>query len=155
MDNGKIPFYRRADRLKFREITMGHVVIMGRKTWDSIPLGRRPLVGRDNFVLTTTLDEVEGARIADSIESLQSQLKQEQFAAKKWFVIGGAQLYDAFYERGFVGEIHLSQINGSFNCDVRVFFLQSSDWLRSFQVKQEHILCPSCVIYRYFEKRNE
>jgi len=79
-----------ADQKHFREATMGCPVIMGRKTWDSLPARFRPLPGRRNVVLSrdTTL-KLQGAETTTSLDQALSLVQD----APRVFVIGGAQLY--------------------------------------------------------------
>lgn len=79
-----------ADLKRFKTLTMGHPVIMGRKTWDSLP--KKPLPGRRNIVLTRRSDyEAEGAEIVNSIEEALNITKGESP-----FIIGGAEIYNSF-----------------------------------------------------------
>lgn len=78
------------DHKHFRRITMGCPVIMGRKTWDSLPARFRPLPGRRNIVLTRDRTwRAEGAQSAASITDALALLE----GTAKAFVIGGAEVY--------------------------------------------------------------
>ena len=78
---------------RFKRITLGHPVIMGRKTWESIPEKFRPLPGRTNVVVTRdTSYEAVGAEVAHSLEEALTQAKS-QSGSEEIFIIGGAQLY--------------------------------------------------------------
>jgi len=88
--NGTLPWHLPEDLAHFKRTTLGCPVIMGRKTWDSLPPKFRPLPGRANIVVTRQPDwsETGAQRASDLREALQLC---EQ-AADVW-VIGGAQLY--------------------------------------------------------------
>ena len=88
--NGTLPWHLPEDLAHFKRTTLGCPVIMGRKTWDSLPPKFRPLPGRANIVVTRQPDwsETGAQRSSDLREALQLC---EQ-AADVW-VIGGAQLY--------------------------------------------------------------
>jgi dihydrofolate reductase len=74
----------------FRHTTRGHPVIMGRKTWDSLPPRFRPLPGRRNIVVTRNARfDAPGAEVAASLQAALALLAD----APRVFVIGGAQLY--------------------------------------------------------------
>jgi dihydrofolate reductase len=74
----------------FKETTLGHPVIMGRRTWESLPARFRPLPGRRNIVVThNTRFDASGAEVATSLDAALALLA----AAPSAFVIGGAQLY--------------------------------------------------------------
>ena len=78
------------DLKHFRRVTMGCPVIMGRKTWDSLPARFRPLPGRRNIVISRdTAWQAEGAEAATSIEAALALLA----GAARAFVIGGAEVY--------------------------------------------------------------
>ena len=77
---------------RFRELTTGHAVVMGRRTWDSLPDRFRPLPGRRNVVVTHNRAwQAEGAERAGSLEEALRALPSEAHV----FVIGGAEIYTA------------------------------------------------------------
>ena len=77
---------------RFRELTTGHAVVMGRKTWDSLPDRFRPLPDRRNVVATRNSKwAAEGAERAPSLEVALTMLTDEE----RVFVIGGAEIYAA------------------------------------------------------------
>ncbi|MEW6708019.1 MAG: dihydrofolate reductase [Pseudomonadota bacterium] len=78
------------DQQRFRRETMGHPVVMGRKTWDSLPPKFRPLPGRRNIVVTRNAAwQAEGAEAAASLEAALAMAQ----GADKVCVIGGGELY--------------------------------------------------------------
>ena len=88
--NNAMPWHLPEDLAHFKKLTLGCPVIMGRKTWDSIPAKFRPLPGRTNIVVTRQTDwQAEGANTAGS---LQAALAQCHAASDVW-IIGGAQIY--------------------------------------------------------------
>lgn len=86
--DGGIPWRLPEDQARFKELTMGHTVVMGRLTWESLPAKVRPLPGRRNVVLTRRADYA--AEGADVIADLDDALTDES----TW-VIGGAEVYAA------------------------------------------------------------
>lgn len=81
------------DLKHFKVLTSGHPVIMGRKTWESIPEKFRPLPGRANIVVTRQGEYVApGAQTTSSIEEALEQARTAD-GADELFVIGGAELY--------------------------------------------------------------
>ena len=89
---GALPWHLPEDLAHFRAATRGHAVIMGRKTWDSLPARFRPLPGRRNLVVTrNTTWRAEGADAAFSLDEALARVTGD----KRVFVIGGAELYAA------------------------------------------------------------
>lgn len=87
---GDIPWNVPEDLLRFKEVTMGHPVIMGRRTWESLPARVRPLPGRRNVVLSRDTGFVaDGAQV---VGSLEAALAQAEGDPRTW-VIGGEQIY--------------------------------------------------------------
>ena len=91
---GKLPWHYSADMKFFRETTSGHAVVMGRKTWLTIG---KPLKNRLNIVLSrdTDIEPQESLIVFSDIESVLSFNKS---LSTDLFVIGGAQIYEAFQE---------------------------------------------------------
>jgi|TARA_Y200000002_G_C22679647_1_gene663478 dihydrofolate reductase len=83
--NGDLPWRLSGDLKWFRKITMGHTLIMGRKTWDSLP-GALP--GRENWVLSRSMKPTEGIRVFNNFDRVL-----ENASGKTLFVIGGGELY--------------------------------------------------------------
>jgi dihydrofolate reductase len=89
-DNG-IPWRLPEDQARFKDVTMGHAVVMGRLTWESLPAKVRPLPGRRNVVVTRQSDFVaDGATV---VGNLQDALDPRYVADDETWVIGGAQIY--------------------------------------------------------------
>ena len=83
-------FNESADQRHFRQTTLGCPVIMGRKTWDSLPARFRPLPGRRNVVVSRSAGlHAEGAEVAPDLDTALARVAD----APRAFVIGGAQLY--------------------------------------------------------------
>ena len=87
---GAIPWRLPEDLARFKNLTLGHTVVMGRRTWESLPAKFRPLPGRRNVVLSRQTDfMVDGAEVVRSQEAAFATFETE---AETW-VIGGAQIY--------------------------------------------------------------
>jgi dihydrofolate reductase len=92
--NGKMPWHLPEDLAHFKRMTLGYPVIMGRKTWDSLPPRFRPLPDRMNIVISRQVDFLAGqVGIALQVaSSLQAALDMASQHTNVW-VIGGAQIY--------------------------------------------------------------
>ncbi|CAM4269977.1 Dihydrofolate reductase [Mycobacterium basiliense] len=83
---GDIPWRLPEDLAHFKRVTMGHTVVMGRRTWESLPAEVRPLPGRRNVVLSRQPDFVaDGAEVVESLDAVLTE-------SETW-VIGGGQIY--------------------------------------------------------------
>jgi dihydrofolate reductase len=92
---GKLPWHYSADMKFFRETTTGHAVVMGRKTW--LTLGK-PLKNRLNIVLSRDLS-IEPRESLLVLSDVDSVLSLNDSLTTDLFVIGGAQIYEAFLPR--------------------------------------------------------
>ena len=107
---GALLWHERADQQHFRAVTMGCPVIMGRKTWDSLPARFRPLPGRRNIVLTRDAAwRADGAEVAASLEAALAMCAD----AAKVFVIGGGELYASALP--LADELVLTEIDTTFD----------------------------------------
>lgn len=103
-----LPWHIPEDMAHFRKQTAGAPVIMGRKTWDSLPPKFRPLPGRVNIVVTRQREwSADGAVAASSLE--EAVRRSDETGAPDVWVMGGAEIYAqsmSFATRAVVTEIH-------------------------------------------------
>ena len=85
--HGTLPWHIPEDLARFKQLTWGHTVLMGRKTYASLPHGALP--GRRNIVLSRTITELPGCEIYRSLEEGLSHVSNEE----EVFVMGGASVY--------------------------------------------------------------
>ena len=91
-NHGVMPWHLPEDLAHFKQLTVGNPVVMGRKTWDSLPPRFRPLTGRQNIVITRQPDwRADGAEVAHSFP--QALQLAESSAPERVWVIGGAQVF--------------------------------------------------------------
>jgi dihydrofolate reductase len=110
--DGSIPWRLPEDMRHFRDLTMGHPVVMGRRTWESLPDRFRPLPGRDNVVVTRNPDwAAQGADRAASVEDALRLLDSEP----KVFVIGGGEIYVSALP--LADELQLTEIDAEIEGD--------------------------------------
>lgn len=128
--DGTLPWRLPDDMSYFKATTMGHHVIMGRKTWESL---RRPLPGRTNVVLSRNPDyRAEGAQVVPDLE--QALRLAEQVGDEEPFVIGGETVYAAALP--YAERIHLTRVDAEVEGDARFPELQPEDWTQID--RQEH-----------------
>lgn len=110
----------------FKEKTIGHHVIMGRKNFESIPHKYRPLPDRTNIVITKQNNyKAEGCVIVDSIEAALEVAKNN--GEHEPFIIGGGEIYKLALEAEIIDKIYLTKIHHSFEGDT--FFPElHSNW---------------------------
>lgn len=127
---GKIPWAGALprDMEHFRAITMGHALIMGRTTWDSIPERFRPLPGRINIVMSRDTDfAAKGALIARDIDEALALTE-----GKDVMVIGGAQIYALFLP--IATHLELTIVGGKFAGDAYFPPFEGADWQTTEEV---------------------
>ena len=129
-DNGVIgrgnglPWHLPDDLKRFKALTMGHAMLMGRKTWDSIG---RALPGRRSLVLTRNADW--GAPGAERVATLQEAV--ERAGEATLFVIGGAELFSIAWP--VIGRLELTEVHAAPEGDVRLAGFHRADWRETFR----------------------
>lgn len=120
------------DMKRFRDLTAGHPIIMGRKTYESIG---RPLPKRTNIVISSVMTETEGLKIVWNISDAMS-CALENPGADEVFVIGGEKIYEDFLP--FANKMYLTLVEG--NKDAEAYFPRwvPSQWEVSFERNEEH-----------------
>jgi len=148
-----LPWRLRTDLRRFRTLTLGKPVIMGRKTWESLP--RPPLPGRTKLVLSRDPRfEAEGAVVCQGF-SEAVQIAREQAAedgAEELCVIGGAALFALALPRA--ARIYLTEVEAEPEGDVRMPALDEAGWTET--VRQSHPAGPQDdypTVFRILERR--
>jgi dihydrofolate reductase len=109
--NGALPWpHNSADLKWFKQHTNNSTIVMGRKTWESLPV--KPLPNRENIVVTSGL--IKGPDVVVDMRSFYKILPQIKFQKDVW-IIGGAQLVEHCLD--VIDEFYLSRIEGVYNCD--------------------------------------
>jgi dihydrofolate reductase len=125
---GELLCHMPADMRHFKETTMGHSIVMGRKTFESFP--RRPLPGRQNIVITRNANwQYEGVTVVHSLEEAIAAAQTDTV-----FIIGGAQVYEQALP--LVDALHLTMIHARW-ASADAFFpaIDMKEWL---EVSREH-----------------
>lgn len=117
-----LPWRLPADLKYFKEVTMGHKIVMGRKTYESIG---RPLPGRENIVLSTNPEyEAEGCTVFHSMEDFlhfANEHKDEEL-----FVIGGAVIFSRLFEKA--DRLYITEIDEEFDGDTYFPLFNKNEW---------------------------
>ena len=118
--DGGLPWHLPADLKRFKALTMGKPIVMGRKTWDSIG---RPLPGRRSLVVSRQPGfTAPGAEVFGSLEAALAAAT----SAPETCVIGGAEIYAQALPRA--GIVHLTRVHTSAGADTFFPALDASDW---------------------------
>jgi dihydrofolate reductase len=118
---GGLPWHISSDLKRFKEITMGKPVVMGRKTWESLP--RRPLPGRRNIVITRSKDFVaDGAEVAATPEEALRLSGDVPEVA----VIGGGEIYRLFWP--LVDRLYLTEVDLEVSGDTYFPAVLPAEW---------------------------
>lgn len=134
-----LPWHLPADLKYFKQVTMGHHILMGRKTWESIG---KALPGRTSVVITRDQGyKAEGAVVTHSLaEAIQTAVENGDNEA---FVIGGAEIIKQAIQQGLADHIHLTEIQADVAGDI---FLDAPDDELWKEISREH--------YKADEKNN-
>jgi len=119
--NGSLPWHLPADLNNFKRVTLNKSVVMGRKTWESLPI--RPLPNRHNIILTRRVGfrVNDGTVVHDLNEAFDHALGNDEI-----MVIGGEKIYNLALPSA--DRIYLTEICGKFEGDVKFPDLDSAEW---------------------------
>ena len=126
--NGDLPWRLSGDLQWFKKITMGHTILMGRKTWDSLP---KALPGRENWVLSRRNLRSEGMRLFSSLKDVAEHLPDRQTL----FVIGGGEVYRQALP--LCHELYITQVHQKVP-DGDAFFPEYRDQFEAVEVLDEN-----------------
>jgi dihydrofolate reductase len=117
-----LPWHLPADLKHFRQLTTGHAIVMGKRTFESLPKG--PLPNRKNIVLTSVMSEGvnEGYFEADSLEDAVYLCEHEE----KVFIIGGATVYKQSIDK--VNTMYITWIHNDFSADTYFPKIDFNEW---------------------------
>lgn len=116
-----------ADMRFFKTTTTGHIVVLGRKNYESIPERFRPLPERENAVLTrNTAYEAPGCKVFYSLEACLKHYEQE--TERTVFIIGGGEIYKQALDAGVVDELYITHVDNVYDADTFFPKLALTDW---------------------------
>ena len=122
--NNSLPWHLPADLKWFKKNTLGKLIIMGRKTFESIG---KPLPGRTNIVLSRDKNFLaEGCRVVHSVDEVVEMAREGEGEGEEMMVIGGEQLFRLFISRA--SRLYLTRIDAEFEGDSYFPALEASEW---------------------------
>jgi dihydrofolate reductase len=125
---GGLPWHLPEDLAHFKRTTMGHPIVMGRKTWESIG---RPLPGRRSIVVTRNRNYIAtGAEVVTSLDEALARCKDTE----EIFVIGGAEVYAAALPRA--DRLLLTEIDADFEGDTFLPAPSAAEWREASRVRR-------------------
>lgn len=134
--NNDLMWHLPADMKFFKETTTGHIVVTGRKNYDSIPERFRPLPNRENAVLTRNADyEAPGAVVFSSLEDCLKHYASEQ--ERTVFIIGGGQIYKEAMALDVLDEMYITHVNHTYGADTFFPMFDESKWKMESVFEQE------------------
>lgn len=135
--DNKLPWYLPEDLARFKELTLGKAVIMGRKTYESIG---KALPGRRNIVVTSRADISEGDRNIVAVSSLDEAISHaHKLCCPEAFLIGGERIYKEAIDRDLVDMMYVTLVHNG-NTDGDAFFpeIDYTKWMRSSSPIREY-----------------
>ena len=119
--DGDLPWHLGRDLKRFKSLTMGHSIVMGRKTYESIG---RPLPGRTNVVITSDREyKTEGVVVAHSLDHALELVSTDEEA----FIVGGATVYRQSLP--FIRRLYVTLVHADIDGDVRFPHLDWQEWI--------------------------
>jgi len=134
----------------FKSTTENHVVIMGRKNYDSIPEKYRPLSSRENVIITRNPDfKAMDCLTFLSLEDALKHFEREQ--NREIFIIGGGEIYKLAMSMDCVDKMYITHVNGSFDADTFFPEFDKNDWetelLMVQDIDENHLFAFETVLY--------
>lgn len=123
--DGDLPWRLPGDLAYFKRVTMGKPLVMGRKTWESLP--RKPLPGRPNIIVTRAAGYVaEGAEVFDTVEGALARAKELAVDVGEVCVVGGAEIYRQTLPHA--DRLYLTEIEAAPKADTYFPEIDPGDW---------------------------
>lgn len=127
---GKLLWSIPEDMEFFQSVTIGNTVVMGRKTWESLPKKYRPLPYRENIVVSRDKNyKAEGAVVIQDLNEIPNHFNI--LSDKKCIIIGGAGIYREALERDLISRMYITRVDGEFIADTYFPQFETNEWKKS------------------------
>lgn len=151
--NNDLMWHLPADMKFFKETSVGNIVVMGRKNYESIPEKFRPLPNRENVVLSRNEDfTADNCLVFHSLKDCLKHFENE--TDRTVYIIGGGQIYKEAMENSMVDEMYITEVNATFGADTFFPEFAADKWKKEtlltheIDEKNPHAF----VVYRYEKK---
>lgn len=142
--NGQLPWHIPEDLINFKKITLDSTILMGRKTWDSLPF--KPLPKRRNIVLSK--NKINNVEVYHNVEKCIQSLEKELLSTI--FIIGGSSIYKLFFN--YATYLHITYIDKKSN-DIDTFFPIDNNTIKEKFIKKNTTELANNVLYTYWIKK--
>ena len=132
--NNDLPWHLPSDLKRFKELTSGKRVIMGRKCWESIPEKFRPLPNRDNIVFTRDLNYIaEGAIVMHKLNEVIKGYERNPAShiSEEHFIIGGAEIYKKYFP--VANKLYLTEVLAEVEGDTYLQGFNLDEWVLTYE----------------------
>ena len=141
--NGRLPWNIPEDLNNFKKLTSGSTILMGRKTWDSLPI--KPLPNRRNIIISK--NNISNSECYNDIKRCIQSLVND--GINKLFIIGGASIYKYFFK--LADELHITIINKKIK-DIDVYFPVTINEIKKDFTNIKKVLLTKNTIYYHWVK---
>jgi len=131
--NNSLLWHISDDLKRFKKLTSGHTVVMGRNTFYSLPI--RPLPNRKNIVISDIIEPIEGCTMAYSIEEAIEKMDSDNDN----FIIGGGSIYKQFFP--FAQTLYITKVHKEFEADT---FFPTLD-MRQWKLEESTPMLPETI----------
>ena len=142
--NGQLPWHIPEDLINFKKITLDSTILMGRKTWDSLPF--KPLPKRRNIVLSK--NKINNVEVYHNVEKCIQNLEKELLPTI--FIIGGSSIYKLFFD--YATYLHITYIDKKSN-NIDTFFPIDSNTIKEKFIKKNTTELSNNALYTYWIKK--
>ena len=141
--DNKLPWHISEDLINFKKLTLGNTIVMGRKTWDSLP--KKPLLNRRNIVLSSKkIDDIESY---NSIEICLKSLTKDKIS--DIFIIGGEMIYNNFFN--YADILHITFIDKYVKGIDTYFPINIEKIKHSYKMVKEIKLADKCTYTKWIK----
>lgn len=131
-DNNKLLWHLSEDLKRFKQITLNHTIIMGRKTFDSLP---GVLPNRKHIILTRDLNLNSSSESVEIYHNLNEIIDKFKYLKEEFFIIGGGEIYNLFLPH--CNKIYLTKVFKEFQGDTKFPSIDMNNWTAIYESEQK------------------